>query len=85
MPDPLPWPTLDPMPEGWLGDTPPEVVAQWRRLTPARRLATGHALHLTARRAVAAGVRLREPHLGPDAVAARVREILARRRSHGRA
>lgn len=80
MAPPLPWPQLDPLPEGWLDDTPPDAVAVWRRLTPARRVATAHALYLSARRAVAAGVLLREPHLDAQAHAARVREIIARGR-----
>lgn len=77
MAPPLPWPSLDPMPDGWLDDTPAAAVAMWRRLTPARRLATAHGLLTTARAVLAAGTRMREPHLDRRAVAARVREAIA--------
>ena len=75
---PLPWPVLDPIPDGWLGDTPPETVQAWRRMEPAGRWAAALGARATARVWLLAGERLRHPALSEPALRARVRERLAR-------
>lgn len=77
MADPLPWPRLDPLPPGWLDDTPADAVARLRAQTPQRRAATAHLLWRTARAALAAGERARRPQEGDREIAARVRTRLA--------
>lgn len=79
MADPLPWPDLDPMPPGWLDDTPAEAVVRLRRRTPAQRWAAIFRLRATARAWIAAGERLRHPALDEVALAHRVRARLAGR------
>ena len=61
MADPLPWPELDPFPEGWLDDTPYEAVVRWRRLTPADRFAAFLRARETVWRWSLAGERMRYP------------------------
>lgn len=76
MADPLPWPRLDPIPPGWLDDTPPEAVARWRAMTPARRFDAFLRTRATVRQWMLAGERLRHPGLDEPALAARVRARL---------
>lgn len=78
MDDSLPWPMLDPIPPGWLDDTPADAVRRLRAQAPQRRAATAHVLWRSARAAVAAGERLRHPRDTDRQIAARVRARIAR-------
>lgn len=77
MAPPLPWPSLDPIPAGWLGDTPAQAVARWRCLTPADRYAAFRRTRVTAYTFALAGERMRHPDLPPDALHARARRRMA--------
>lgn len=78
MADPLPWPSLDPMPDGWLGDTPGVAVDRWRRMTPADRYVAALRARATALVWVLAGERMRHP--GEDEAV--LRSWARRRLSH---
>jgi len=77
MADPLPWPDLDPIPPGWLDDTPPEAVRRLRLRTAAQRWAAIFRARATARTWAEAGERMRYPQLDDAAIAERVRARLA--------
>jgi len=83
MADPLPWPDLDPIPPGWLDDTPPEAVVYMRASTPQRRAATAHSLWRTGRAVVAAGERMRHPEASEKEIGERVRARFARAGTFG--
>lgn len=77
MADPLPWPVVDPLPPGWLGDTPDQAVRVWRAMPTRARARAAHALWRTARRLMAAGERMRHPAADAAEVEHRVRARLA--------
>ena len=77
MADALPWPDLDPIPAGWLDDTPPDAVRRLRTRTAAQRWDAIFRLRATARTWAEAGERMRNPDLDDSTIAARVRARIA--------